>query len=389
MIPTSSKQMQFQLLKSAVESLSIPPGVYEKAVARYEAVTSFLDVPGSRVASWKPVQYVQGSAAIGLAIRPLGRDDFDFDVACELTPPPHLTSSQVRREVELRLREDANYARMLNTEKMRCLRLDYAETEKFHLDIVVAKVARWLSPTGTAVQVPDKALEQWVGSDPSGYIAWFKARQSVIRRADFTAWNSLMTVCNEAAPAPSQPKSHEKVPVQWMIQIMKRHRDLRFDGPHWKNMPISAIITTLAAKAYRGEEDVLEALPGVTARMLDHFDDHARTVVANPALSSENFADKWERHPQRRAAFFEWHAQFSRDLAEFLHSEKIAAIGTALEKLVGGSAKTAAFKGQAQLLNGMQGTGTLGTTSRIAALASTSLGARGMPAHTNFGRHLL
>jgi len=181
-MPRTTSELKIELIKAGVESLSIPPGMYEKAVDRYKAVTAFLETPGTRVAAWGPFQSIQGSTALGLAIRPLGKDDFDFDISCEVNPPTTLSSKQVRNEVELRLREDANYSRMLNTDKLRCLRLDYAESEKFHLDIVVARVARWLSRTGTAVQVPDKAVEQWIGSDPRGYITWFKTRQVVSQR---------------------------------------------------------------------------------------------------------------------------------------------------------------------------------------------------------------
>jgi len=385
MIPTTPTQLKVDLLKAAVESLSIPPGMYEKAVDRYEAVTSFLDKPGTRVASWHPSQSVQGSAALGLAIRPLGRENFDFDVSCEVTPPSHFTSKQVRDEVEIRLREDANYARMLNTEKLRCLRLDYSEAERFHLDIVVARVARWLSQTGSAVQVPDKALEQWVGSDPRGYIAWFKLRQAVIRRAVNEMFSFSNVKRADAAPAPVQPKANEKVPLQWVIQTMKRHRDLMFEGKQSNDAPISAIITTLAAKAYRGEEDVIEALKNVTAGMLDQFDDAAKTMVLNPVLSSENFADKWPRKPHRRTAFFNWHTKFAQDIQAFLLADKMVGIGKALESLVGERPKSVAFSQQAQFINKLQSTQSLGVITTSATLAPTYLGAKAMPAHTNFG----
>jgi Second Messenger Oligonucleotide or Dinucleotide Synthetase domain len=384
MIPKNPHDLKVTLLKAAIESLSIPPGIYDKAVERYKSVTAFLEKPGTRVAAWNPSQFVQGSAALGLAIRPLGKDDFDFDVSCEVTPPAHLTSNQVRKEVEARLREDANYARMLNTSKMRCLRLDYAEAEKFHLDIVVGRIARWLSMTGTAVQIPDKAAEQWVGSDPRSYIEWFKVRQKVTQCV--TALKNFSNVVEaNVAPAPEQPEANEKMPLQWVIQAMKRHRDLSFQGQS-ADAPISVIITTLAAKAYQGELDGLDALRNITARMLDQFDDAAgRSVVLNPTLPSENFADKWPLNPQRRRAFFEWHETFTSDVQTLLVADKIVAISGALEKLVGDAAKNAAFAAHASAIKNMQDSKTLGVSTAFATLGSTVAGARPMPAHTNFG----
>jgi len=386
MIPKTPHDLKLELLKAAIDSLSIPPGIYDKAVERYKSVTAFLEKPGTRVAAWNPSQYVQGSAALGLAIRPLGKDDFDFDVSCEVTPPAHLSSNQIRKEVEARLREDANYARMLNTSKMWCLRLDYAEAEKFHLDIVVGRIARSLSVTGTAVQIPDKAAEQWVGSDPRGYIKWFNVRQKITQH--MAALNSFTTIKKaDVAPAPEQPEANEKMPLQWVIQAMKRHRDLSFQGQKSADAPISIIITTLAAKAYQGESDILDALRNITARMLDQFDDGTgRSVVLNPVLSSENFADKWPLKPHRRQAFFEWHEAFSRDVQALLVADKIVAISGALETLVGDAAKRVAFAAHASAIKTLQESKTLGVTTAFATLGSTAAGARPMPAHTNFGR---
>ncbi len=385
MIPQTPALLKIELLKAAVESLSIPLGMYEKAVERYEAVTAFLEAPGTRVASWRPYQCIQGSAALGLAIRPMARDNFDFDISCELTPPDYLTSLEVRNAVEVRLREDGNYSRMLNTEKLRCLRLDYAEAEKFHLDIVVAKVARWQNRTGTAVQVPDKKLEQWIGSDPRGYINWFKSRQIVTQFERSLLALSASALQAETAPAPRQPKPNEKLPIQWAIQIMKRHRDVMFQGERSKDAPISAIITTLAAKAYQGQGTILEALLSCATRMIDQFDDQAQTLVLNPVLPTENFADKWPHKPARRKAFFEWHAKLMLDVRRLIDAEKLLTIGDTVENLLGEKPKAAAFATHAELLRKMQASGTLGTAASVATLASTLSGARAMPAHTNFG----
>ena len=53
----------------------------------------------------------------------------------------------------------------------------------------------------------------------------------------------------------------KKSPLQRVVQILKRHRDLMFNGDESK--PISIIITTLAARAYNKETDVLDALVNV------------------------------------------------------------------------------------------------------------------------------
>ena len=331
--------------------------------------------------------YVQGSIALGTAIRPPAKDDFDFDVTLELKPESYLTAMEVRQAVADRLREDANYSRMLNMEKNRCLRLDYAKDEQFHFDIVAARTARWVNLTGTGIQVPDRGLASWVLSDPRGFIAWFVMRKNQIqRRTPLLMENRNTLITANAEPAPEQPESHEKRPLQWVIQIMKRHRDLHFADIGPENAPISVILTTLAAKAYMGEPDVDSALEGITHRLLQQFDDAGRWQVLNPVIPSENFADKWRTKPHRRQAFFTWFNQFQQDVGTYLDASKMESIANGLEKLMGERAKNTAFSAHSEFLNDLQRRGKLGVISRSATLAPAVVtGSRIIPYHNNFG----
>ena len=94
----------------------------------------------------------------------------------------------------------------------------------------------------------------------------------------------------------------------------------------WAGDTISIIITTLAARAYDGEADILEALRNVVPKMLDQIEDHSSKfdikgrvakLITNPVNSEENFADKWIEHPQRRDNFYEWHEKLEKDLDNF------------------------------------------------------------------------
>ena len=44
-------------------------------------------------------------------------------------------------------------------------------------------------------------------------------------------------------------------------------------------------------------------------------DPDGEDLIANPSNPAENFADRWKEHPERRAAFFEWHEQACLDLS--------------------------------------------------------------------------
>jgi hypothetical protein len=379
--------LRVELIISALESISIPAGVYQKAIERYTAVAKFLDDPETTVGSWRPDIYIQGSAALGTANKPPGRDDFDFDVTCETQPPNSMAAMGVRNALEKRLREDANYSRMLNTEKNRCLRLDYAKEEQFHLDIVVGRSATWVSTTGTGIQVPDRQIAQWVWSDPKGFIAWFEGRRNLIVRATYLHERNQKTLITASAdPAPEQPELTEKLPLQWVIQIMKRHRDLRFVGPAAEDAPISIILTTLAAKAYAGEANLDDAIAGITDRLLDQFDDTERWLVCNPVIPRENFADKWPAKPQRRQAFLDWYEQFKRDVGVYLNATKIGTIAESLGALVGERAKVRAFSAHSELMNEKQRRGQLGVIGKAATIVPATVpGSKTIPAHTNYG----
>ena len=61
--------------------------------------------------------------------------------------------------------------------------------------------------------------------------------------------------------------------------------------------PISVIITTLAARAYRGESDLVSALSNILGSM-DKYIQPKVPFVPNPVNPAEDFADKWysEKH---------------------------------------------------------------------------------------------
>lgn len=381
------QQLRLELLRSALESISIPDSVYRKAMQRYDSVTRFLDDKATQVGQWSPKMYVQGSIPLGTANKPPGRDDFDFDVTVELHLPDWLAPMAARTAVERRLREDANYARMLNTEKNRCLRLDYAKSEQFHIDLVIGRTATWINNTGTGIQVTDRQLLEWVWTDPLGFIAWFETRNQVRRTTHQLEADRRMMINASADPAPEQPDVREKLPLQWVIQIMKRHRDLMFTGENAEDAPISVILTTLAAKAYQGEATIEAALAGITSRLLQQFDLSGEVwEVLNPVIPKENFADKWQSKPQRRDAFFQWYKRFRADVQRFLEATKIVTISESLDPLVGERARTRAFSAHSDALNEMQRSGSLGVITKAAMLAPTiTLGSKAIPQHSNYG----
>jgi hypothetical protein len=132
------------------------------------------------------------------------------------------------------------------------------------------------------------------------------------------------------------PAWRVRTPLHRVVQVLKRHRDVMFAADA-DDKPPSSLITTLAARAYAGQTDLLtatlevvEAMPRLIERRGDRY------WVENPVCDGENFADKWNDYPQRRRKFIGWYEQIARDLEGTLHEHRGApAVHDRLKKAFG------------------------------------------------------
>lgn len=213
----------------------------------------------------------------------------------------------------------------------RCWTLDYAETANYHMDILPSIIgegyflleksmsASDASYDEIAIRITDKLRpdyiyetnpDLWLQCNPFGYAKWFFQRATLSLTKAFSL--------NEAVrPVPAYQK--EKLPLQRVVQILKRHRDMMFNGDEHK--PISIIITTLAARAYQKETDIIGALVSVASNMVHGIEERWDAAkgkpmkwIANPVNDQENFADKWVEKPQKEANFYRWIKQLQQDL---------------------------------------------------------------------------
>jgi hypothetical protein len=177
----------------------------------------------------------------------------------------------------------------------------------------------------TAIAITDKTSAQyeaitddWQMSNPAGFAKWFEARMRL------AAQPRIESLLRDRVYAQVQdvPVYAWKTPLQIVVQILKRHRDVMFaDQPDIK--PISAIIATLAGRAYRDEGDLLDALANIVEQM-PRLVSTSKPRVPNPANPGEDFADKWVATHER--AFFEWMDQVSADVRELrrgMESERL------------------------------------------------------------------
>ena len=305
-----------RILTTLAEELDVPPSKYEDAKERYDAVGNWLNEDDSELAPYNPEIYAHGSFALGTAVRPLGDDDYDVDAVCLLQlDQGEVNQRRLKDMVGGRLKGHRTYARMLDPKEggRRCWTLKYADESKFHLDILPAipDDYDWLIAIGVppehaqhAVCITDKETwntnRQWPRSNPKGYAEWFKERMRVL----FEQRRRILAL-EKRATVDDIPDYEVRTPLQRVIQLLKRHRDMRYSGDDDK--PISIIITTLAARAYNNEDDIAEALLNVVPGMRRAIENRDGIWwVPNPVNPRENFADKWAETPRKRDVFFEW-----------------------------------------------------------------------------------
>jgi hypothetical protein len=89
---------------------------------------------------------------------------------------------------------------------------------------------------------------------------------------------------DSAEPIPAQEASHEKATLKHVVQLLKRWRDIYYQD-RCDEAPISMVLTTLAARFYRGHSSVSEAmssiLDGIEGAVNAAMPD--RIYVLNPA----------------------------------------------------------------------------------------------------------
>ncbi|WP_313168284.1 nucleotidyltransferase [Massilia oculi] len=332
--------MSFQMTVAAADYLErlaaeieVPSNRYDEARHRYHSVGEWLGRDESTLKDYSPDVYVQGSFRLGTPIRPVNDSEhYDIDLVCELRLGKHEVTQQQLKEMlgkELSLyAEEQGMPPM--SEGRRCWTLEYEDGAQFHLDalpaipdgegrrIVLESMALASDWSGTSIAITDKeqrgfetSTKNWPHSNPRGFTKWFQERMKVAvdkKRRELAL--------EAAANVEDIPKYRVKAPLQQAIQLLKRHRDMMF-AANADDKPISVILTTLAAKSYRNEGTVAEALVSILSGMDAHIEVRDGIYwVENPTDAAENFADRWESIPKRRDAFRRWLAMARTDFAE-------------------------------------------------------------------------
>jgi hypothetical protein len=330
------------ILSNMVDLLEIPESAYEKAKKRYDDLGEWFGRTESKVEESDPHIFPQGSFRLGTAIRPLNEDEaYDLDLSCKLRKGISKFTHTQEDLKKLIGHELMSYRVMRGIkapmeEKHRCWRLEYQDELSFHMDIVPCipadetkrkAIMESMINSGTSDFIANSAsqltvsitdnrhneykqiCENWNISNPEGYARWFEDRMTQFPK-----------ILQLKAQVDDVPLFKRKSSLQRSIQLLKRHRDNMFKDD-WDIKPISIIITTLAARAYNGEQDIYSAVNNILLKMAT-FVNPQSPRVPNPVDPGEDFADRWTmskyRHLNLEQNFWSWLIQAKNDFEKII-----------------------------------------------------------------------
>ena len=304
-----TKEQLNDLYERIVKDIDISDELFDTAESEYKALGKWLD---QETPAYKLGIYPQGSFALGTVIKPIkGTDDYDLDLVCEMEDQYGLTAEELKVDVIKPLLSRYRRTSKELEEKRRCWHVEYEHIPQFHMDVIPAvHRTRYIDITDKDEEL---STYEYIGSNPRGYIQWFQARMAVRSSALRKQYFDKHRLEFRAQADIEKIKAyHYKTPLQKAIQILKRHRDIMFDGSNDHTKPISIIITTIAAQLYNNEDNIVDTLTSILGQAEGYIKDHIKDGeyhIDNPCFTGgdvENFADKWNEHPERAQAFFEW-----------------------------------------------------------------------------------
>ena len=391
-----------ELLEELAKLLDVTDTEFKEITRSYEEVGTYLAEESSPLQKYNPSIHPQGSFLLGTVVRPIAEeDDIDIDLVCELqNKPVSWTQYDLKQAIGKRIKENALYAQMLEKQNggRRCWTLLYRQNaeakEQYHLDILPCIVSsnyhiilekvfsnNMTDYESMAIRITDNESDDyktstdvntWLKSNPFGYAQWFfqKAIQNQTK---------LFSIHESIQPVPKFQNS--KYPLQRIVQILKRHRDIMFNGDEHK--PISIIITTIASKAYKGESNIIEGLYNVVHSMRNHIENRfGEYWVENPVNPEENFAEKWKKTPEKQEKFFNWLDKVQKDVDSIISSNDMFSIQNSLETQFGKELITETFSLRAKRMKELRDRNQLKMSS---SGVLGSIGAQIVKPHTFYG----
>lgn len=310
-----SKDALNDLYREIARNIDISDEMFDDAETTYKDLGKWID---AQTPDYEIIIYPQGSFALGTVVRPISNtDDYDLDIVCQFKEHYGLNARELKVNVVKPLLSMYKKSSRDIEEKRRCWHVEYEDVPNFHMDVIPAY--SYLH----RIEITDHDEENdsygYIGSNPAGYVEWFFkscAKQHTRLYEQYIKEHKTVVM---QADIEDVKRRKVKTPLQRVIQLLKRHRDVAFSNDESGNKPISIIITTIAATLYEEEDNIFDALNNILTKAPKWIMDNRRNglyFIENPSYSGENFADKWNDHPERATAFFKWIRTAKEDLTD-------------------------------------------------------------------------
>lgn len=359
------------LYRMIASNIDISDKMFELAEEEYKKLGKWID---KETPEYQISIYPQGSFALGTVVRPISNeDDYDLDLVCQFEEQYGFTAKELKVDVVKPLLVRYKAYKNEIEEKRRCWHIEYKDIPYFHMDVIPAYAQN------PSIKITDHDEElntyEYIGSNPSGYVTWFFERCAKQRTRLYEQYIKEHREVVAQAEVEDVKRRKIKTPLQRVVQLLKRHRDIMFKDDQSDNKPISIIITTVAASLYSEEDNIYDAMQNILLNAIKWIEGNRKEgqyFIENPSYSGENFADKWNIHPERAEAFYSWIDQAKRDLVdENLYGSNRIGMGRHIQKVFGENTGKAVFSEMAEKDHKDIKDGVLKVSAVTGALAST------------------
>lgn len=325
------------LYRTIAANIDISDEMFDAAEKEYTDLGKWID---EETPDYKISIFPQGSFGLGTVIKPISNeDDYDLDIVCQFAKSYGLSAKELKIDVVKPLLMNYKKSSKGIVNKRRCWHVDYDDIPQFHMDIIPS----FLASSGELIFITEHNEEadtyEYIGSNPSGYIKWFFDRCAKQHERLYQNYVKEHRMVVMQADIEKVKRRKVKTPLQRVVQLLKRHRDVMFAYDDSGNKPVSIIITTMAATLYQEEDNIIDAMTKILAAAPKWIHDNMKDgeyFIENPSYAGENFADKWNTHPERAATFFTWLKQAADDLtSDSLYAYSRIALGNHVKRIFG------------------------------------------------------
>ena len=339
-----------EMYEEIADELNISDAVFDSANRSYKALGEYLD---NNLEGYKVVIFPQGSMNLGTLIKPVDKsDDYDLDAVCKVYHDFD-SPEDLKNLIGDVLKNSDRYSKLLVKEEgKRCWTLKYSDDANFHMDILPSMPNSEENNNSIIITHKEDGKYTFMVSNPEDYAAWFDKLQEKERRILFEREKREFS-----AKVEDLRKYKIRTTLQKTIQILKRHRDIKYRNASQEekdNKPISIIITTLVGYLYTGDETILDLICKFVNDFHEYveIDENGKYIIRNTINEEENFADKWAIYPQRKEAFYSWVEDLKKDLItnNFMIFDDLVDKGNHLKSIFGASVIESVFEKRAKTM---------------------------------------